>query len=170
MQLKREGTRREREGSAKVVFEELSGRIVGCAMKVHSALGPGLLESAYEECLCHELAKDGLRLRRQVPVPLRYDGLQLDCGFRLDILVEEKVIVEVKAVERLLPIHEAQLHTYLKVTGFALGILMNFNICHLRNGMLRRVMTQNLRAPFANPSRTFAFQAPLAIPVTRTEA
>jgi GxxExxY protein len=125
-------------------------------MRVHTALGPGMLEAAYEECLCHEMAKASLPFRRQVAVPLKYDGVSLDCGFRLDILVDEKVIVEVKAVERLLPVHEAQLHTYLKATGFTLGILLNFNVCHLRNGMRRRVMTHHLRAAFANPSCTFA--------------
>lgn len=114
-------------------------------MKVHAALGPGLLESAYEQCLCHELAKLGIGFRRQVPVPLNYDGIRLDCGFRLDLLVEEKLIVEIKTVERILPIHEAQLHTYLKATRLALGVLINFNVRELRNGIRRRVMSRHLR-------------------------
>jgi GxxExxY protein len=160
LEMKREGARREREGGAKVLYEELSWRIVESAMKVHTAFGPGLLESAYEECLCHELAKSRLRFRRQVPVPLPYDGIRLDCGFRLDLLVEESVIVEVKAVEKLLPLHESQVLTYLKVTGFALGILINFNVRHLRHGIVRRIITENLRDSFAHPSRAFAFQPP----------
>lgn len=123
----------------------MSSRVVGCAMKVHAALGPGLLESAYEQCLCHELAKLGIGFRRQVPVPLNYDGIRLDCGFRLDLLVEEKLIVEIKTVERILPIHEAQLHTYLKATRLALGVLINFNVRELRNGIRRRVMSRHLR-------------------------
>ena len=130
-------------------------------MKVHTALGPGLLETAYEQCLCHELCKAGITFRRQVPIPLTYDGVHLDCGFRLDLLVEERLILEIKAVERIMPIHEAQLHTYLKATGLALGILLNFNVRELRHGMRRRVMTRNLRGDFANPSRDFAFQSPL---------
>lgn len=160
MELEREGARREREGGAKVVHEELSWRIVASAMKVHTTLGPGLLESAYEECLCHELAKSRMRFRRQVPVPLPYDGVHLDCGFRLDLLVEESVIVEVKAVEKLLPLHESQLLTYLRVTGHPLAILINFNVRHLRHGIVRRVMSTNLRDSFAPPLRTFAFHPP----------
>jgi GxxExxY protein len=158
--FEREGAHRTREGAAKVIHAELSWRIVACAMKVHTSLGPGLLESAYEECLCHELAKEKLAVKRQVPVPLLYDGITLDCGFRLDLLVEDKVIVEVKSLERLLPVHDAQLLTYLKVTRLQLGILFNFNVAHLRNGMRRRVMTPNLRGTFAGPSRDFALKAP----------
>ncbi len=129
-------------------------------MRVHTVLGPGLLEGAYEECLCHELTKASLGYRRQVGVPLLYDGIRLDCGFRLDLLVDEKVVIEVKAVDKLLPVHDAQLLTYLKVTGKALGILFNFNVAHLRHGMRRCVMTKNLRAPFAEPSRAFALNPP----------
>jgi GxxExxY protein len=161
VELKREGARRGREGGAKVLHQVLSSRIVGGAMKVHSTLGPGLLESAYDECLCHELAKAKIDFRRQVPVPLRYDGIQLDCGFRLDLLVDECVIVEIKAVEKVLPVHESQLLTYLKITGHELGILINFNVRHLRDGIHRRVMTKGLRDSFAPPSRAFAFQPPV---------
>jgi GxxExxY protein len=109
-------------------------------MRVHSALGPGLLESVYEECLCRELSKAGLGFKRQLEMPVRYDGMTLDCGFRLDLLVEEKVIVEVKAVERLVPRHECQLLTYLRLSNVRLGILLNFNVSHLRNGICRRVL------------------------------
>jgi GxxExxY protein len=119
------------------------------------------LESAYDECLCHELAKAKIDFRRQVPVPLRYDGIRLDCGFRLDLLVDECVIVEIKAVEKVLPVHESQLLTYLKITGHELGILINFNVRHLRDGLHRRVMTKGLRDSFAPPSRAFAFQPPV---------
>ena len=103
-------------------------------------MGPGLLESAYEACLCHELARRHLSFRRQVPVPLIYEGLALDCGLRLDLVVEEKVVVEIKSVERLLPIHECQLLTYLRASGLALGLLVNFNVTHLRHGIRRRVL------------------------------
>lgn len=111
-------------------------------MKVHSGMGPGLLESAYEACLCHELAKENLSFRRQVPVPLLYDSVEIDCGFRLDLAVEGKVVVEIKAVDQLLAIHEAQLMTYLKATGLPVGLLINFNVAHLRNGIRRRVLTR----------------------------
>jgi GxxExxY protein len=160
MELKREVARRTREAGAKVLHQELSWEIAGSAMKVHSALGPGLLESVYEECLCHELTKSGISFRRQVATPVQYDGIQLDCGFRLDLLVHEVVIVEIKAVEKILPVHESQLLTYLKITGHELGILINFNVRHLRDGIHRRVMTKGLRDSFAPPLRDFAFQFP----------
>ena len=110
-------------------------------MQVHSALGPGLLESAYEACVCRALSKQGLQFERQKPVPLSYDGLFLDCGFRVDLMVESKAIVEIKSVDRLLSIHDSQLLTYLKITGMPLGLLINFNVAHLRNGIRRKVFT-----------------------------
>ena len=110
-------------------------------MQVHSALGPGLLESAYEACLCRALSKTGLRFERQAPIPLSYDGLHLDCGFRVDLMVESKAVVEIKSVDRLLAIHDAQLLTYLKITGVPLGLLINFNVAHLRNGIRRKVFS-----------------------------
>jgi len=109
-------------------------------MEVHSALGPGLLESAYEACLCHELFAAGVQFQRQVPVPIQYKELTLDCGFRLDLLVEKCVVVEVKSVERMHAIHEAQLFTYLKVSGHRVGLLLNFNVSHMRHGVTRRVL------------------------------
>jgi len=110
-------------------------------MHVHSALGPGLLESAYETCLCRALSKAGVRFERQVAEPVIYDGLRLDCGFRADLVVESRVIVEIKSVDRLLAIHDAQLLTYLKLAGISLGLLINFNVAHLRDGIRRRVLT-----------------------------
>jgi len=106
---------------------------------VHSGLGPGLLENAYEACLCHELARLDLPFRRQVGVPIRYEGFQLDCGFRLDLLIDGRMIVVIKSVERLLPLHECQLMTYLRASGIRLGLLLNFNVSHLRDGMRRLV-------------------------------
>ena len=119
---------------------ELSQAIIGCGMRVHSELGPGLLESVYEECLCHELNRIGCAFRRQVELPVRYRGVVLATELRLDLLVEEAAIVEVKAVERLAAIHEAQLFTYLRLSGVRVGILLNFNSPHLRDGIRRRVL------------------------------
>lgn len=118
---------------------ELTRQIIGSAMKVHSALGPGLLESAYEACLCRELALSGLAFRRQVPLIVTYEGLHLDCAYRLDLVIEEKVIAELKCVEDLLPIHHAQLLTYLRLSAKPVGLLINFNVAHLRNGIKRVV-------------------------------
>jgi len=113
--------------------------IIGCAIKVHRGLGPGLLESAYEACLFHELSKTDLRVEKQKPLPLVYDDVKLDCGYRLDLLVEGKVIVEVKAVKALEDIHAAQLLTYLKLSGCRLGLLINFNVLLLKDGIKRIV-------------------------------
>jgi GxxExxY protein len=118
----------------------LSGAIIGCGMKVHSALGPGLLESVYEDCLCHELSKAGLAFRRQVETPIKYGDFALSTRLRLDLMVEESVIVEVKAVETLLAVHEAQLLTYLRITGKRLGLLLNFNVHHFRHGIRRKIL------------------------------
>lgn len=115
----------------------ITGQIIDSAMKVHTALGCGLLESAYETCLAHEVAKRGLPVRRQVAMPVRYDGLILDTGYRLDLLVADQVVVEVKAIEKMLPLHGAQLLTYLRLGGYKLGLLLNFNTVHLRNGIRR---------------------------------
>ncbi len=120
-------------------LNEISGTIVDSAMKVHTALGPGLLESTYEACLAFELAERGLEVRTQVALPITYRTVRLDAGYRLDLLVEDSVIVELKAVESVLPIHEAQLLSYLKLSGKNLGLLINFNVVHLRNGIKRMV-------------------------------
>ena len=109
-------------------------------MEVHRNLGPGLLESAYEECLCHELHLRGLDFKRQVELPLLYKGLKLDCGYKLDLIVQDRIILVLKAVEKLLPIHEAQLLTYLRLTGKRVGLLINFNVPLLTQGIVRRVL------------------------------
>jgi GxxExxY protein len=118
---------------------ELTEKIIGAAIEVHKALGPGLLESAYEECLAHELSSANLLFQRQVPLPVTYKSLQLDCGYRLDFLIEKTVVLELKAIEALQPIHEAQLLTYLKLGGWPIGLLINFNVPVLKNGIKRMV-------------------------------
>ena len=119
--------------------DEISRRVIGAAFTVHSALGPGLLESAYEACLEHELSGRGMRVARQVPVPVVYRGVMIECGYRADLIVEETVVVELKAVERLQPVHVAQALTYLRLTGKKLCLLLNFNTLHLRHGIQRIV-------------------------------
>jgi GxxExxY protein len=119
---------------------EISGVVVDAAMKVHSALGPGLLESAYAACLRHELIKRGLRVASEVPVPVVYDGIKLEAGYKLDLLVEDTVIVELKAIEALAPIHQAQIISYLKLTGKPIGLLINFHSLHLKDGIKRFVV------------------------------
>jgi GxxExxY protein len=123
----------------KLIHEELTEQIIGAAMEVHKALGPGLLESVYEECLCHELHLRGVRFQRQLTVPVVYKGVALDCGYRLDLIVEATVIVELKCVERVLAIHEAQLLTYLKLLDKPVGFIINFNVPVLRSGIVRKV-------------------------------
>ena len=120
-------------------FNEISGAVVDSAMKVHTALGPGLLESVYEACLVHELRKRGIRTASQLPLPVNYDGERIDLGFRIDILVENTVVVEIKAVEAINPVHMAQVITYLKLSGRYVGLLINFNVVHLRDGIRRMV-------------------------------
>lgn len=118
---------------------ELSSKIIGEAIKVHQSLGPGLLESVYEECLSYKLIQSGLSIEKQRPIPLVFEEIKLECGFRCDILVEKKVIIEVKAVEVLNDIHLAQVLTYLKLTNTKLGLLMNFNVIKLKDGIKRVV-------------------------------
>ena|SRR5579859_4932206 len=125
-------------------YSDLSHEIIAACIEVHHRhLGPGLLESAYEQCLCHELGMRRICYVRQVPLPIVYKGMSLDCAYRLDLLVERKVVVEIKAVERLLPIHQAQVITYLKLTGLEVGLLVNFNVPVLKLGLRR------LRAPLS---------------------
>lgn len=121
-------------------FDELSNRVIGCALEVHRALGPGLLESSYEQCLAHELSIARIGFGLQRPLPINYKGIRLDCGYRVDLLVEDQLIVELKAVDALLPIHEAQLLTYLKLSGKRIGILINFNVDLLKRGLKRLVL------------------------------
>jgi len=118
---------------------EIGEALIGCAISVHSGLGPGLLESAYEGCLCHELGKRDIPIRRQVTLPVHYDGVQIDSGYRLDILLDEKVVIEIKAVDKLINLHRAQLLTYLKLGDFKLGYLLNFNTLRMRDGIVRMV-------------------------------
>jgi GxxExxY protein len=121
-------------------INKVSGEVVDAAMEVHSALGPGLLESVYEACLSHELQQRGLKVERQLPVPVLYKDVQLEIGFRVDLLVEKCVIVELKAVESILPIHEAQVLTYLKLMGQRVGLLLNFNVVSMKKGLKRIVL------------------------------
>lgn len=124
----------------RVPENELSQRILGAAIEVHRALGPGLLENVYRECLAHELTLRGLRFEREKRLPVRYKGVHLDCGFRLDFVVEGSVVLELKTVEALLPVHASQLLTYLKLTGCRLGLLVNWNVPVLRDGVRRVVL------------------------------
>jgi GxxExxY protein len=117
----------------------LTETVIGLAIEVHRGLGPGLLESAYEECLCYELGQSGLTYHRQVTLPLVYKEIRLDCGYRMDLIVERQLIIEIKTVERLLPIHEAQLLTYLRLSGHRIGLLLNFHTVVLKDG-IRRLM------------------------------
>lgn len=119
---------------------EISGAVVDAAMKVHSALGPGLLESAYAICLKHELMKRSLKVASEVPLPVVYDGVRLEAGYRLDLVVEDTVVVEIKAVEALAPIHSAQIISYLKLSGKPVGLLINFHSLHLKDGIKRFVV------------------------------
>jgi GxxExxY protein len=123
-----------------VDLNSISERIIGAAIEVHKALGPGLTESAYEECLCRELAVRGIGVERQLPLPVEYKGIRLDCSYRLDLLVEQSVVVEIKSLSSIEPIHEAQLLTYLKLGGWKLGLLINFNVPALKDGIRRRIL------------------------------
>lgn len=120
---------------------ELTQTVIGCAMKVHSALGPGLLESAYKECLCFELLSAGLFAEKEKPMPLIYSEVKLDCGYRVDIMVERRLILEIKAVEAINDVHLAQVLTYLKLAHLRLGLILNFHVVHLRDG-IRRVVNR----------------------------
>ncbi len=120
-------------------INDLTRAILGAAIEVHRALGPGLVESAYEECLCRELALKQIPFERQRELPVEYKGVLLDCGYRLDLLVADTVVVELKAVEKFLPIHDAQMLTYLRLGGWKVGLLINFNVPALKNGIRRLV-------------------------------
>jgi GxxExxY protein len=123
-----------------LTHEAITQQIIGAAIDVHKALGPGLLESAYEECLCHELALRGLPFQRQIELPVIYKGVRLNCGYRIDLLVGKTILLELKSVEKLLPIHEAQLLTYLRLSNIRVGLLINFNVPVLKNGIVRRIL------------------------------
>ncbi len=121
-------------------LNKITGEIIGASIEVHKALGPGLLESAYEECLCRELTLRSVRFERQSALPVEYKGVKLDCGYRIDLLAADAVVVEIKAVETIQPIHEAQLLTYLKLGGWKLGLLINFNVPVLKDGIRRIIL------------------------------
>jgi GxxExxY protein len=121
-------------------MNQLTHAIIGAAIEVHRTLGPGLLESSYHECLCRELLVRGLPFEKEYPLPLEYKGIRLDCGYRIDVVVAGLVVVEVKAVEALAPIHDAQLLTYLRIGGYKLGLLINFNVVVLKDGIHRRIL------------------------------
>ena len=121
-------------------LEKLTEQIIGAAIEVHRNLGPGLLESAYEECLCHELSIRGVSFKRQQSLPVKYKGVSLDCGYKLDLVVQDRVVLELKCVEKLLPIHDAQLLTYMRLGGYKVGLLLNFNVPLMKDGIVRRVL------------------------------
>lgn len=132
-------------------MKEITEKIIGAAIEVHRTIGPGLLESAYEECLAHEMRIRGLNFERQVPLPVVYKGVTLDCGYRLDFRVEKAVVLELKALGALQPIHEAQLLTYLRLGGWTVGLSINFNVPVLRDGIKRVVLNYKDVSAFSAP-------------------
>jgi GxxExxY protein len=130
----------QRTGSVGLVEEDVTGEIIGAAMSVHRELGPGLLESAYQVSMCRELTLRGIPFQSQVDIPVEYKGVRLDCGYRIDLLVDNRVVVELKSVDRIQPVHEAQLITYLRLSGVHVGLLINFNVPTLRRGIVRRIL------------------------------
>lgn len=124
----------------RIRFDELSNRVIGCAIEVHRHLGPGLLESTYEQCLAHELRLAGIAFELQRPLPVAYKDVLLDCGYRVDVMVEGSLILELKSVDRVLPVHDAQILTYMKLANCRTGLLMNFNVPVLRDGIRRFVL------------------------------
>ncbi len=135
-----------------MIENEITERIIGAAIEVHRHLGPGLLESAYEECLCYELAQVGLSFKRQVHMPIHYKGIILEAAYKMDLLVEDTVVVEVKSAEATIPIHSAQLLTYLKSSGKPIGLLINFNVPMLKDG-IKRVVNDYTGAPLSSSPR-----------------
>jgi GxxExxY protein len=135
---------REHKGCTKksmsTALNKLSYEVIGAALEVHRMLGPGLLESSYRKCLCRELAVRQVPYQKEWPLPLNYKGLRLDCGYRMDIVVARQIVIEVKSVEALAPIHDAQLLTYLRIGGYRLGLLINFNVVVLKNGIHRKIL------------------------------
>jgi len=142
------------EARSDLLHKELTEKIIGAAIEVHKVLGPGLLESAYEECLCHELSIRGVAFQRQIPVPVVYKNVKLDCGYRIDLLVEDSIIVELKCVEKLLPVFDAQLLTYMKLTGKTVGLLFNFHTEVLtRGGLVRKALSRKNPLSASAPPR-----------------
>ena len=136
----RKGSPRRARRARRMEFDDLSRRVIGCAIEVHRELGPGLLESTYEQCLARELSLHGISFQLQHPQPVAYKGIRLDCGYRIDVLIEDELIIELKAVEEIKGIHEAQLLTYMKLAGIKTGLLINFNVTKLKNGIKRYVL------------------------------
>jgi len=129
------------ETRSKLLFEPLTEQVIGAAIEVHRTLGPGLLELAYEECLCHELHLRNIPFQRQLPIPVKYKGVNLDCGYRLDLIVDDALILEIKCLEHILPVHEAQLLTYLRLANKRVGLILNFHVAQLvRGGIVRKVL------------------------------
>ena len=121
-------------------FDELSNKVIGCALEVHRNLGPGLLESTYEQCLAYEMKAAGMAFKLQLALPVEYKNIKLDCGYRIDVLVDNSIIIELKSVDKILPIHQAQLLTYMKLAGISIGLLINFNVKYLKDGIKRMVL------------------------------
>lgn len=136
----RRGRRGGTEKNTGQDLNKLTYKVIGAGLEVHRTLGPGLLESSYRECLCRELLVRGIPFQKELPLPLEYKGIRLECGYRIDIVVAQSVVVEVKSVEALAPIHDAQLLTYLRIGGYKLGLLMNFNVVVLKDGIHRRIL------------------------------
>ncbi len=126
--------------NSRLLHAELTGEVIAAAIEVHRELGPGLLESSYQACLCHELAVRRIDFRTEVDLPVDYKGIHLDCGYRMDLVVAGKIAVELKSVDKILPIHQAQLLTYLRLSGMRVGFLINFNVRILRDGIVRRIL------------------------------
>lgn len=137
MSLTTENTKVSTESTGKIHLNELSGRLIGLAIKVHNALGPGLLESSYKECLYYKIGKSGLYVEKEKPMPLVFEGVKLECGYRIDLLIENKLVIEIKSVDALNDIHLAQTLTYLKLGNYKLGLLINFNVVKLKDGIKR---------------------------------
>jgi GxxExxY protein len=135
------------EGETGLTAGDLTGRVIGLAIKVHKTVGPGLLEQVYVDCLCLEMARNGLAFQRQVELPLIYDGVRLPRAYRADIVVEGSIILEIKSIEQILPVHESQLLTYLHLSGCRVGLLLNFNTTLLKNGLRRFVQNASPRPP-----------------------
>lgn len=129
-------------------INDITNMVIGAAMKIHSAIGPGVLESVYRKCLQHELHKSGLAVQAEMKLPVLYDGRVLESGYRLDLLVQNQVVIELKCVDDLLPIHKAQLLTYLRLANKSIGLLLNFNVVHMRDG-IRRILNNRHQAPLA---------------------
>ncbi|MEA3392477.1 MAG: GxxExxY protein [Candidatus Marinimicrobia bacterium] len=136
-------------------LNKITEKIIGAAITVHKELGPGLLESTYEACLTYELAECGLAVARQKELPVKYKGVKLDCGYRIDLLVEEQIVVELKAVERIEPIHIAQVISYLKLSGCSVGLLINFNVKILKDGIRRLINDKNSPRSAQRPQRGY---------------